>query len=478
MFRAAWGGRALAASVLAALMLAGLPATSANALTPNPQGDTITDAASTGKPLEIQSATRGTDPTTLTITITTYTAFTDDAADFIVPIDTNLDGSADYVIEMGPFVGQTPTSPGTAVLAAGLSSNTPRLVKVDVTRPTTSSIAVSLPRSLIGGSTGFDWGVLLISSPSGGGTLNTDQAPDTLTVHPSSNVPRVAGADRIDTAVQASFFYDGTAGAVVLARSDDYPDALAGAPLADAKNAPLLLTDPGALDPRVLAEIKRVLPAGGTVYLLGGLSALSQAVQDAVTANGFQAVRYNGADRYDTALQIASKGLNDPNVILLTTGTNFADALSAGAAAGFKSGALLLTNGTTMPASVTSYLQAHPSDSLYAVGGPAAAAEPSAIGITGTDRYDTAKKVATTFFNRPLVVGIASGINFPDALAGGATIAEGEGPLLLTKPDALSTPAQEYLTNEAPNGPVPFIFGGTAAVSDAVSGQIKTALGF
>ena len=471
-----WRRRTLAVGALAALMLVSVPGTG-NAVTANPQGDTITDPASTGKPLEIQSAVRSTDPTTLTITVTTYAAFTDDSAEFVVPIDTNLDGSADYVIDVSPFVGQTPTSPGTGVLAAGLRGNTPRLVKVDVTRPTTTSMAVSFPRSMIGGSTGFDWGVIAISAPPGGGTITTDQAPDSFTVHPSTDVPRVAGADRIETAVQACFFYDGAAGAVVLARSDDYPDALAGAPLASAKHAPLLLTDPAALDPRVLAEIKRVLPTGGTVYLLGGLTALSQAVQDAITSAGFQAVRYNGTDRYDTALQIATKGLNDPSIIFLTTGTNFADALSAGAAAGFKTGALLLTNGTTMPPSVTAYLQAHPSDSLYAVGGPAATASPSAIGITGSDRYDTAKKVATTFFNQPLVIGIASGVNFPDALAGGATIAEGGGPLLLTKPDALPTPTQDYLTGEAPNGPLPIIFGGTAAVSDTVAGQIKAAFG-
>ena len=57
---------------------------------------------------------------------------------------------------------------------------------------------------------------------------------------------RLAGVDRVDTAVkisQNSFPANGSANAVVLARGDIFPDALAGAPLAVAKGGPLLLAN-------------------------------------------------------------------------------------------------------------------------------------------------------------------------------------------------------------------------------------------
>jgi len=46
-----------------------------------------------------------------------------------------------------------------------------------------------------------------------------------------------------------------------------------GAALAAAKNAPLLFVN-GSLTPETQATIVRVLPAGGTVYLLGGTAAI------------------------------------------------------------------------------------------------------------------------------------------------------------------------------------------------------------
>ena len=58
---------------------------------------------------------------------------------------------------------------------------------------------------------------------------------------------RIAGADRIGTSVavsQLTFPIGGTASAVVLARSDDFPDALTGGPLAAHLHAPVLLTTP------------------------------------------------------------------------------------------------------------------------------------------------------------------------------------------------------------------------------------------
>ena len=438
-------------------------------------GDTITDASNTGaSSLEIQQATRVANAAagTMTITVTTYAPFTDNQTAFHIIIGTAGSGPADVWIQV--FF-DTATN---AILGAIGPAGSDHLSPVTVSRPSTSSVAVTFPLAAVKGSTTFDWYVESVVPPAAaGGQPIFDDAPD----QPTTFVPlpvRIAGADRIDTAIQSSFFLDGSASAVVLARDDAYPDALGGAALAAAKDGPLLLTTPAALDPRTLAEIKRVLPAGGTVYLLGGLNALSQAVQNAVTAAGYTVVRYAGVDRYDTSVQIVQQGLGNPTTLLLTTGNNFPDALASGAAAAHDNGGVLLTNDTQLTASVSAYLTAHPADTLYAVGGPAAASDPKATPIVGTDRYDTSAKVATTFFNPPNTFGVASGVNYPDALAGSATMAEDDSPLLLTDPNTLSAPTATYLAANKASfaNKLFYIFGGPLAISNNVQAAIGLAI--
>jgi putative cell wall-binding protein len=289
---------------------------------------------------------------------------------------------------------------------------------------------------------------------------------------------RLFGADRFGTAIAASlaeFPTAHSAGAVVLARSDDYPDALVGTALAAAKHAPLLFASGGTLTAATVTEIQRVIPAGGTVYLLGGTSAIPINVAGTLNALGFTATRYFGSDRFGTALAVAA-ALGNPTTVLLATGINFPDALAAGPAAAHVGGVVLLTNGTSLTSSVQAYLTAHPGK-VYAVGGPAVTADPAAIPLTGSDRYGTATAVAAALYSGPTNVGVASGVTFPDALSGGAFQAHFGGPILLSDPGVLPSPTSTYLTGSTSTIVNTTIFGGTAALSNAVQTQIGTALG-
>jgi putative cell wall-binding protein len=301
-----------------------------------------------------------------------------------------------------------------------------------------------------------------------------------VTVATVSNkaVNRLSGADRFATAVAisaAEFPTAHTAGAVVLARSDDYPDALVGTTLAAARTAPLLFSSGGSLPLQTQTEIQRVLPAGGTVYLLGGTSAIPASVAATLSSLSYLVVRYAGADRYGTALAVAD-ALGDPSTVLLATGTNFPDALAAGPAAAHAGGIVLLTAGTVLPATVSAYLVAHPGK-VYAIGGPAIIADPPATSVVGSDRYATAVAVASRFFTVPTAVGVASGVTFADALAGGPLLAHAGGPLLLSDPNALSASTSGYLTTNKATLPLTWLFGGTNAVSSSVQTQIAVAVG-
>ena len=292
----------------------------------------------------------------------------------------------------------------------------------------------------------------------------------------------LGGPDRIDTAIlisKNSFPTAGSAQAVVLARADLFPDALAGAPLAVAKGGPLELTSlsgPSFIDPRTVTEIQRVLSTGKTIFVLGGTAAIADNVVAQLQGLGYQVIRLGGTDRFQTAVLIAQSGLNNPANLFLANGINFPDALSAGPSAAKVGGAILLTNNNVMPAFTQQYLSSRTGVTVYAMGGPAAGAAPSAIPIVGADRYITAVMAAQRFFTNPTAVGIASGVAFPDGLTGGAHIGKLGGPLLLTDPNALPGNVQTYLTSIKATLTQLFVYGGSAAVATPVVTQINTAV--
>ncbi|MCW2724358.1 MAG: putative secreted glycoside hydrolase family 25 [Frankiales bacterium] len=303
-----------------------------------------------------------------------------------------------------------------------------------------------------------------VTSPSGGDwTFAVDR------------LGRIAGADRIGTAaaVSQATTVAGAAKAAVLARSDGYADALAGAPLAAAKGGPLLLTGSTALAPTAGQELTRALPRGGTVYLLGGTAAVGADVARQVEALGFRTARLAGNDRYATAAAIAT-AINPTGPLLLTTGTGFADALAAGAAAAQVKGAVLLTAGDRPAAATATFLAAHPGLSIYAVGGPALRAHPKAQPVVGADRYATGVAVARTFFPSATGIGLASGASFPDALAAGPAMGATGQPLLLTGSSTLSPAVAAYLGSVSTAGA--HLFGGTAALSKGVSDSVLAKL--
>jgi hypothetical protein len=316
---------------------------------------------------------------------------------------------------------------------------------------------------------------------------------------------RIAGSDRVGTSIavsKASFPTDHTADAVVLADSMHFPDALAGTPLAVKEHAPLLLTDgsKSTLDPRVLAEIRRVLKVGSTqVYVLGGIGSVSQGIEDQLTnpAVGLSVQRFTGTDRYDTALKIAQfmQAGNPALDIFLATGTDFPDGLSAGAAAasqwpGFptrSNGAVvLLTNGARLPPAVKTFVDAAKTGPVPAnvttVGGLAAQAYPTAdYSAVGHDRYQTSELLAEKWFAPWSNVELATGLAFPDALTGGtyeAALGDGNTPLLLVPPSLSGSgavPSVLHAWSAAIDHAT--VFGGTSVVSSTEVGQLRSIIG-
>jgi len=339
----------------------------------------------------------------------------------------------------------------------------------------------------------------------------------------NATVYRIAGSDRIATAIKAAQtklawgqhkvgnanFVNGCN--VILARDDDFADALVSGPLADVRNAPILVNPTAALDARVAAEIGILAgqchagPGIGNgagaqfkVTIVGGINAISDGVANALLGQwGPGSVeRLQGIDRYATSLTVAHEtvamlhnhGIHNMNVIL-ATGTNWPDALAAGPAATSHKGIVLLTRGTDMDADTTAYLKQIATEvwwtsapTVYAAGGPAAAALPDAISFVGNDRYQTASMLADAFFqflpsgNRIHNVGVASGENYADAVIAGGFMANSDGPLLLTHKSTLPDVTAAYLSSQRDWVNNAFVFGGLGVVDPGVADQVSAAL--
>jgi len=372
------------------------------------------------------------------------------AISWSAPADLGGSGLVGYEVVdgNGAFLAMGPASP---IRLTGLPGGVPLSIRVRTVTAAGDSVA-SVPVSV------------------------TPTGTDTQTS--SSGVQRVAGADRIATAIavsQISHPNPAEGPAAIVASAVTYADAIVAAPLAAARNAPVLLSGGTDLDPRVEGELVRLLAPGGRVFVIGGERALGPAIESRLAQLGFAVTRLAGEDRYITSTQVAQE-LGNPAKILVATGTNFPDALSAGAAAASTGSSVILTAGTSVTPQVDEYLRQRPGADLHAIGGPAATAVPNAVPVVGADRFQTAEMVARAFFPDPEVVGIASGLNFPDALAGGAHVGSAGGPLLLTDRDVVPAVTSDYLSDVSSGVQTAFIYGGHSVVSSNVEGEIGSVL--
>ena len=324
---------------------------------------------------------------------------------------------------------------------------------------------------------------------------SSDEKPYCLRVEGSAgaSVSRQFGFSRIETAVDISqrTFPSGS-NYVILATGYNFPDALAGAPLAYSYNAPLLLTSFHSLPDVVKDEIKRL--GASKAIILGGTLAVSASVESELKSMGLSVTRISGANRFETAVKIAEKlkqREGNPGKVVIATGYDFPDALSASPLAAAKNYPILLVKTTSIPSETKSFLQSLPSSSRSALimGGTLAVSssvesEIKSLGysvtrISGANRYDTAKQMATYAVSNGFsysVTLMATGANFPDALAGGILGAKSQGPLLLTKFEELSSETQSLLEAHRSEVDELVLLGGPTVIGESLEYYLRSFL--
>ena len=190
--------------------------------------------------------------------------------------------------------------------------------------------------------------------------------------------------------------------------------------------------------------------------------------------------RLSGADRFATAAAVsASSFAPGVPVAYVAIGANFPDALAAGAAAAERGGPVLLVTGTGVPASTAAELSRLRPGTIKLIGGPAVvsdgvldalrgyATSGVAQRIAGGNRYATAAAVSADTFGPGVAVAyVATGTNFPDALAGVAAAGVSGAPILLTSPTAIPGETAAELSRLRPGRIV--VLGGSGVISEGV----------
>ncbi|MDF2805072.1 MAG: hypothetical protein K0S43_18 [Cellulosimicrobium sp.] len=304
---------------------------------------------------------------------------------------------------------------------------------------------------------------------------------------PGENVYRVYGQNRWETAVAVSHVYglgDGgmtgvfngvidageqAAPVVYIANGMGYADALSAAPAASFNGGPLLLVPAGGVPSVVLAELQRLQPE--RIVVVGGAASVSDAAYAQLAAIQPNIRRDAGRDRYETSRVVVQRGFDyaaagyaPSEIAYLATGTGYADALAASAAAATVGSPVVLVNGnaSAVDSATTSLLRDRLGvQYLYLAGGAASispayesalASQPWVVGgarLAGKDRYATATEINSQLFGMLHAEGVltpgsanyTSGLDFPDALSAGAMAGYYLEPLYLSRTTCIPTQA-------------------------------------
>lgn len=336
------------------------------------------------------------------------------------------------------------------------------------------------------------WHVFFPTSPA---RRITDTGADGMEEFAPGLTVRLGGIDRIRTGVELSRTFP-QATDVVIARADDYADALAGGPLAGTLGGPVLLTGRAGLHPAVAAELERL----GTdhAYVLGGHSALSPEVDEDLADAGVGTVtRLDGATRFHTAAKIAEelRGLvGAPDRVFVVEGVSadpargWPDAVSAGGLGSLTSEPILPVSSDRVHQQTIAALDSLQPRQALIVGGPQAVSEAvearlaDHVGevdrVAGADRYETSTKVADLAVAAGAEAGhpwLATGRNWPDALAAAPASALDGGVLLLVdgeNPIGCAA-VHAWLTGRDDRG---VVVGGPAAITPGVRAAIEGSL--
>ena len=324
---------------------------------------------------------------------------------------------------------------------------------------------------------------------------------------------RLAGESAADTSarIATEAFPEGSEW-VVIARDDDFADAMSATGLAGVLNAPIVLTDRYSLSDAAARAVQTL--GAKKAYIIGGTGAIPGDIEGSLATFGCQTQdRIFGYDSWDTSTECAKKiaehgGNSDGNAVVAMS-TNFQDALSISSYAYKYQVPIFLetdeAHGRQLTEAAVSAIK-ELSGTIYVPGGNGAVPQASVeevfgkqrvARLSGWDGYDTSNQIATYMVERgllsPSTICLASGAPDPkgvDALVGAALAGKAGGVVLLTNVNprfgSISTTTIEGADSEGTSAFLPshakdveqaYILGGKAVMPAELQQRVNYILG-
>ena len=286
----------------------------------------------------------------------------------------------------------------------------------------------------------------------------------------NADVTKLAGSNRYATAALVSKqCFPSISNTVILAAGDSYADSLVSAPLANAFNAPVLLTYKDMLPDATVKEMSRL--GAAKAYLIGGEGVISKKVEDQLKAKGITPLRIHSSyvpDRYGTAVYVSAnmdiaRG-KAPTDVFIAYANGYADTLAVSSIAAMKNAPILYINGSGLLDGSTKYYLDSIKGTLkniYIIGGTGVISSKAESTLApygtvkrlaGSNRYETCVAV-NNYFSSILSgksVCLTTGQNYPDALSGGVLAAKNKAPMMIVD-SVLSANQKSYLNAKAPS---------------------------
>ena len=323
---------------------------------------------------------------------------------------------------------------------------------------------------------------------------------------------RLAGESAADTSarIATEAFPEGSEW-VIIARDDDFADAMSATGLAGVLNAPIVLTDRYSLSDAAARAVQTL--GAKKAYIIGGTGAIPGDIEGSLATFGCQTQdRIFGYDSWDTSTECAKKiaehGGNPGSNAVVAMSTNFQDALSISSYAYKYQVPIFLetdeAHGRQLTEAAASAIK-ELSGTIYVPGDNGAVPQASVeevfgrervVRLSGWDGYDTSNQIATYMVEHgllsPSTICLASGAPDPkgvDALAGAALAGKAGGVVLLTNANprfgSISTTTIEGADSEGTSAFLPshakdveqaYILGGKAVMPAELQQRVNDIL--